>query len=185
MSEYYSSWEIERKFSDYEERLKKQQARIDYLEQRREEEEEHLSDDEKDKAGGRLRWELTMKYDCDFKEAIKYVDYSNKKEFNSFYFNMFNYYEINLIPKEAYEKATEEQIRNILYYLIPNFGDRIVWFGSKVKKLSKKQMNFLSNRQCVLIADMGLYSILSDDQRKTVLQNKIPNQQYNNNCLLI
>ncbi len=188
MSEYYSRWEVERRFSDYEERLEEQRRRIEYLEQRREEEEEYLSDDEKKVEGKRLRDKLENKYGCSFQKVVQKMNYNDKNEFGDFYFAAFDYYEIKtgVIPKVAFEKARKEQIQNILFYTIINFEDRIAWFGSKLKYLNKEHTRRFTNEQCILIADLGESSLLSDKQKSIVRANSIPKQScYSNQCLLI
>lgn len=190
MSEYYSRREVERKFSDYEERLEKQQREIERL-KFREEEDNKEYDYEKELKGQSLRNELINKYGHDIKWIVENkVNYSYG-DFPDYFFCMFSADELKAgyIPVAAYSNAKKRHIRNIPTDYIPYFGVNIELFGDNLEYLSLRQMEHVTPEQYEaayrhFIVPMPQY--LRDELWHLVCVSKQPPLQYkNNHCLLI
>lgn len=196
MSEsYYSSYEVERKFADYEERLAKQQREIERLKFHEEEEDE--SDYIKIEKGRELRRKLEKKYNCGIKEAISKINYNDSEEFGDYYFAMFDYIEVkndskeNFIPEIAYRTARKAQIKNIPSYCIDCFSTKLGLFGDKAKYFTEEQLWLITYEQYVLLRlylrNMPEYLLKQYDSKyyASYASQAVPLQYKNDPCLII
>ncbi len=196
MSEsYYSSYEVERKFADYEERLAKQQREIERLKFHEEEEDE--SDYIKIEKGRELRRKLEKKYNCGIKEAISKINYNDSEEFGDYYFAMFDTIDIendskeNFIPEIAYRSARKEQIKNIPNFHIRYFNTKLGLFGERAKYFTEEQLWLITYEQYVLLRlylrNMPEYLLKQYDSKyyASYASQAVPLQYKNDPCLII